>query len=102
MTSDDKKKQIGDLVLRLRGAEAELAHQREWQKSYHDVIELAYRGWSSLSVGHPDGTTPTLLNAGGVPMTLPTTAEVMDVILKIKELQATCEDLTERLKAFGV
>lgn len=29
MTNDDKAKQIGELVIRLREADAELAHQRE-------------------------------------------------------------------------
>lgn len=35
-------------------------------------------------------------------MTLPTTAEVMDVLLQIKNLEATLAELTERLKALGV
>lgn len=57
---------------------------------------------SNLSVAYPNGTTPVLLSVSGEPLTLPTEAQIVDVILKIKNLQETCEDLTGRLIAFGV
>ena len=104
MTQENKEKQVGALVLRLKKAEQELAQHRERFMRYHEMIRDVDGILASgeFRITYPNGTNPVLVGPADDPAKLPTMDELLEAVRGVRDKGEELSELKERLAALGL
>ena len=103
MTTDEKARQIGALMLELKAAESEASQCREKVHRLQEILQLAAFG--TLSTGGKQGNESYLAISEGSGaarrITLPTTEDVLEAVTSLEKLTQTACWLKTRLEDLG-
>ena len=97
MTTDDKARQVGRLLLEYEQATTDLAHAREHAREVGRRLSDAADGWKGLiSVGG------RLKDSDGHDVAIPTEQAVAQALAEVSGHEASVHDLRQRLTALGI
>ncbi len=103
MTTDDKARQVGTLMLELKDAESEASHYRERVTGVQNTLQRAGKGRLSTGLKHNNESCLAVSDgsASPEPISLPTPDEVFTAVERLEELTLKARTLKERLQNLG-